>query len=348
MTGYKQARSQRLQPLASQGMANSNLRRNTLEKRISAVKKIVDYFLPEPGRGAGCHNGLLGLGNLAAKAGLTRGQAFEYIRKRIPEGNRHVSDREIRDAVNKAYNEAGKETEKPYIKTKPAVRDGSAVLHNIIQQATIRDEASICKASPIPITWPHEEDAIHFLKVFPADALIFIGDRLEPGIVGRNIRTAAEWINFFKKGGKAGPFFIVNPLSGKPALTRTGDKETYRGDGNIKSFRHCLIEFDNISREDQLAFWSVIKLPIKALIDTGGKSIHGIIDVQKLAAVQTMEDWQTHIKMRLYDEILIPMGVDGACKNPARLSRLPGCFRPGKGKMQRLLWLSHEGREVAR
>ena len=346
MRGIK-AKRQRLAPMASQG--NSNLYVSTLKKREAAVKKFLDYYLPEPGRGDGCHNGLLGAANLACKARVTRGQAFEYIRKRIPEGNRHVSDREIWDAVNKAYDEAGKETEKPYIRTKPAVRDGSAALRNIISQATVRDDVSIIKASPVRIDWPHEEDAIHFLETaFLPNDLVFIGDRLEPGILGRNIRTAVEWIAFFKKGGKAGPFFIVNPLSGNPALTRTGDKETYRGDLCVSSFRHCLVEFDNLSREDQLAFWSVIKLPVKALIDTGGKSIHGIIDVQKLANVQTAEDWQTHIKMRLYDQILIPLGVDGACKNPARLSRLPGVFRPGKGKMQRLLWLSHEGREVVR
>lgn len=346
MNAHEEAKSQRRQPLASQNVNSINV-----EKKINSSSKIVNKFFnyPIPAPGEGCHTAILGKANLGILAGMSPEQVALHIRQSIPKGKRHVTDNEIQAAVDKAFSEAGKEIGKAYIKTDPAVRDGSAALRNLIEQATIRDESAICKASPIPISWPHEQDAANFLKaVFPADALIFIGDRYEHGALGRNIRTTAEWVMFFRAGGKAGPFIIVNPLDGIPRPKKSGDGDTLRGDRNVKYFQHCLVEFDNLSREDQLAFWAVIKLPVKALIDTGGKSIHGWIDVSKLADVQTVDDWGKHIKMRLYDEILIPMGVDGACKNPARLSRLPGCYRPGKGKMQRLLWLSPEGRKVTR
>jgi hypothetical protein len=107
-----------------------------------------------------------------------------------------------------------------------------------------------------------------------------------------------------------------------------------------------MAEFDTLSREDQIRFWSAVKLPIVALIDSGRRSIHAWIDVQKLATVETSDQWETEIKGRLYDRLLTPLGVDGACSNPARLSRLPGHYREEKQAWQRLLWLSPEGRSI--
>ena len=104
--------------------------------------------------------------------------------------------------------------------------------------------------------------------------------------------------------------------------------------------------FDTQSREDQIRFRSVAKLPFVALIDSGGKSIHAWLDVQKMAKVETKERWVKEIKGHLYDRLLTPLGVDGACSNPARLSRLPGHLRAEKGGYPRLLWLSAEGREI--
>lgn len=178
--------------------------------------------------------------------------------------------------------------------------------------------------------------------LFKPDDKVFIGDRHESD----TIKTATEWITFFSNGGITAPFIIINPLNGIPSPTKSGDKMTLRGDANVATPRHCLGEFDNLSKEDQIRFWCAIKLPIVALIDSGGKSIHAWIDVQKLPNVETLEQWQSEIKNRLYDRILIPMGIDAACSNPARLSRLPGHYRTEKQAWQRLLWLSPVGRSI--
>ena len=190
-------------------------------------------------------------------------------------------------------------------------------------------------------------DAILLIETLydPTD-LVWIGEMHDAGIMGDTIRTAGEWITYLYNCGKTAPHIILNPLTGTPAHTKTGDKTTLRGDGNIASYRYCMAEFDTLSREDQLQFWSAVKLPIVALIDSGGRSIHGWIDAQKLAKVETSDQWATEIKHRLYDQILTPMGVDSQCSNPARLSRLPGYFREEKQAWQRLLWLSPEGRPI--
>jgi hypothetical protein len=97
-----------------------------------------------------------------------------------------------------------------------------------------------------------------------------------------------------------------------------------------------MAEFDDISRADQLAFWATIPLPIAALIDSGGKSIHALIAVQGIA---NCAEWQRRIEDDLYARYLVPLGVDPACRNEARLSRLPGHLRDGE-TWQRLLYLN--------
>jgi hypothetical protein len=181
---------------------------------------------------------------------------------------------------------------------------------------------------------------------FDEKEYVFIGERYDPGVIGGTIRTVNEWAEHFQNGGKTAPHIIINPLTGLQAPKENDDGLTYRGNNNVVVYRYCIVEFDNLPREEQIKFWVTIKLPVIALIDSGGKSIHGWLDVQKLAEVTTPVQWESEIKGRLYDRILAPLGVDTACANSARLSRLPGHFREEKGNYQRLLWVSPEGRPV--
>jgi len=103
-----------------------------------------------------------------------------------------------------------------------------------------------------------------------------------------------------------------------------------------------MVEFDDLSREDQLAFWWTVKLPVAALIDSGNKSIHGIIALNDVNDAAT---WTREVENNLFKTLLIPLGVDGACRNEARLSRLPG-HRRDNGRMQRLIYLAPGGRRV--
>jgi hypothetical protein len=308
------------------------------EDRLSSI--------PAPG-GNGCHPSLLSVANTGILADLPPSIIFEDIRKGIPRGGRKVTDREILAAINRAMADRRRgslqaSTPSP----KPVIKNGRGTLLQIMSQAEIHEEIDLIEASPIRLLNSIETDPITLLNaVFAPDDLIFIGDRHEPGILGQTVRRQCEWIEYFEAGGKTAPFIIINPLTGKSAPKKGGDGETFRGDGCIAAFRHCLVEFDGLAHEDQIRFFSAVKLPIKALIHSGNKSIHGWIDIQKLTQVNTADDWQRHIKQRLYDAILRRLGVDSACSNPARLAWLPGHKRLGKGT-QRLLYLSHEGKAI--
>jgi hypothetical protein len=279
-------------------------------------------------------------------AKLSPEQVFEDLRRAIPPGRRHVSDREIWDAVNKAFSgQADGFIPKP--KPRPIIHNGPVVLKRLIQQGRGVTEAGILETSPVPVPDRPEDHAVLLLQtLYHPDILVFCGERHEAGIIGRTIRKASQWVEYFSRSEEPGPHIIPNSLTGLPAPKKDGQRTTLRGDANVAAYRFAVAEFDGLSREDQISFWAAVNLPIVALIDSGGKSIHAWLDVRKLADVHTAEEWDTHIRDHLYQQLLTPLGVDGTCSNPSRLSRLPGHFRAEKRRMQRLLYLAPEGRRI--
>jgi len=301
--------------------------------------------IPRPG--TGCHTSLLTVANYGILASVQPPEILHNIRTHIPQGTRRISDKEILDAINKALADHNRGTFIPKTRSAPIVNNGQAALRGIISQGKYSDDADLWESSPVRLMDDPQQDLALLLEnLYKPEDLVWIGDRHEAGILGETIRTASEWITQFRSGDATSPHIIINPLSGLSVTKKSGDGETLRGDGNVRSYRYCMGEFDNLSRVDQIRFWSTVKLPIVALIDSGGKSIHAWLEVQKLTVVKTSGQWVSEIKNHLYDRILKPLGVDPACSNPARLSRLPGHFREEKGTYQKLLWLSPTGRCV--
>jgi len=292
--------------------------------------------------GGGCHTDLLSKANLGVHAGIDPQQIHDDLRRHI-QGSRRVPDREIKAAIEKALIDKGKVFHYNFKKRqqKPSF-DGKKVRNNIIAKGAGITEADIWSTSPIKIDWNPEEDPIHLLThLYQPDDLLFMGERYSPGIMNKTIRTVAFWKQYFSEGGKTFPHIIPNPLSGQEAYTQDG-KPSLRADSCVKSFRFAMVEFDDLSREDQLAFWWTVKLPVAALIDSGNKSIHGIIALNDVNDAAT---WTREVENNLFKTLLIPLGVDGACRNEARLSRLPG-HRRDNGRMQRLIYLAPGGRRV--
>ena len=307
-------------------------------------EKFFDRLRTLPPTGSGFHTALMSCVNYGILAGLSEHQIFALIKVSIPSGGaRKVQDREISDAIKKAAADiptytGNRRTEYVAPPPKP-ISNGQATRQRMIEASAISDEADLWESSPKRIDWEPAEDTLHFFeRMYHPDDLIFIGDRYEAGVIGKTIRTAKDWIEYFRHGGQSAPHICINPLSGELAPTKSGDNMTYRGDLCVKTFKYCLVEFDDLTREDQIRFWTspaAQKLPIACLVDSGGKSIHAWL---RLSGVRSMDDWVKKIKSKLYDQFLIPLGVDAACSNPARLSRLPGHLRDGK--YQRILWMN--------
>lgn len=201
---------------------------------------------------------------------------------------------------------------------------------------------------------------IQFLQVYRSDDLLFIGEKKMGHELQRDhIKPAGEWIDFFsdklaaikekpRRGtqmrllmnlGYTHPAFCINPLTGE-----ADENGSFRSSGCIKEFRYLLLESDGLPLNQQIPLLAGLGLPVVALTFSGSRSIHGLIKVEDIPGVGVIEnlaDWKT--KMKSLFAQLVPLGFDGATKDPVRLSRLPGIWRNDTNKFQQLLFLNQNG-----
>lgn len=118
---------------------------------------------------------------------------------------------------------------------------------------------------------------------------------------------------FPEYNSQAGILFCVNP-------TEYGK----RRDDNVTSFRNALIEYDDISKEEQVKRLLDSGLPILSMTDSGNKSVHAIVRVDASNA----KDYKRKVA-ELHSALEAKYGspCDPANKNPSRLTRLAGATR---------------------
>jgi len=223
------------------------------------------------------------------------------------------------------------------------IKDGRKALCALIEPFIVQDENTaeydLWEASPYRLTESPGclDSEILLSELYKPDDFIFIGQLTDTG--KDNIRTAAGWVKFFSNGkNPAYPFICPNPLTGETAECKAG-KLSYRCDSAIKDFSFAIVEFDSISRIEQLAFIMALlnmKVPLACVIDSGNKSLHIWLRVN----CRNVPEWNSNVRQKLFEELLKPMGADNACKNQSRCSRLPGHIRKETGKYQRLLYLN--------
>ena len=111
---------------------------------------------------------------------------------------------------------------------------------------------------------------------------------------------------------KAGVWVRINPII-------KGDDSGE--DKSVASFRHVMVEFDTLPKPDQWAVFQRSNLPISAVIDSGGKSLHAWVrgDANNLE--------QFRERQKAVYEYLADYIDDSGNKNPSRFSRLPGVLR---------------------
>ncbi|HTX14748.1 MAG TPA: hypothetical protein VMD77_05585 [Candidatus Baltobacteraceae bacterium] len=286
--------------------------------------------LPESG-GGGCHQALLSAANIGRKAGVSPDEIARDLAAHV-HGSREVSETEIAEAVATAFRDDPAAWRRPTLP--PRKIDGKKLLDTFLKRGAGFTEDRIRAASPIRIPSDPKLHASLVLQTLydPTDVL-YIG--MKNGL--HSINIAAEWAARFERRGSLLPHIIPNPLTGQQGLAKNGQK-SFRADSCVKRFRFATSEHDQLERQQQVEFWAGSPLPIAALIDSGGKSIHGWVLIDALDA----DDWTRRVEDELFS-YLRPVGIDGSCKNEARLSRIPGHFRAEKQRWQRLLYLNPEG-----
>ncbi len=162
--------------------------------------------------------------------------------------------------------------------------------------------------------------------------------------LGHDFMSVSDWLSDGTRLARAGELVKVNPFTGK---------SEDRGDGaphlatnaTVATFPHVLMEFDEMPLPDQCAFWygaiSLLRLPVVALVYSGGKSIHGVVRVD--CTTRTEFDKTVDLARRTFASSPNPsMRLDvQSLTLPIVGARLAGCVRADKGKVQRLLYLSY-------
>lgn len=202
---------------------------------------------------------------------------------------------------------------------------------------------------------------LNFLPVaYHMDDILYIGNRYESKEKQReHVRSVANWIDFFSDKfdsisrkplpgtqmrmlmnlGVSHSSFCINPLTGE-----ADENGSFRSSGCVKEFRYLLFESDDNPLNQQIPLLAGLEFPVVAMIFSGNKSIHALTRVDKISGIGMIKDL-SEWKQKVGDlfSFLVPLGFDGATKDPVRLSRLPGSWRPDKQKFQQLLFLNQDG-----
>ena len=114
---------------------------------------------------------------------------------------------------------------------------------------------------------------------------------------------------------EAGAWIRFNPLDGN------GCKND-----NVTEYRFALVESDGLDIPTQNAIIHQIELPCAALVFSGGKSLHAIVrvDAPDYAEYRKRVDYLYSVCQKN------GLVLDQACRNPSRLSRMPGVMRAGQ------------------
>lgn len=159
---------------------------------------------------------------------------------------------------------------------------------------------------------------------------------------GGKILSRDKWIEYFNEKGvpssQAGGWFRPNPVQEKGS-----GKDGAPTNADVAAFRFLLLESDTLTIDEQIGFYAKSRLPISAVVSSGGSSAHAWMRID----AEDAKDYADKAA-RIY-AILEPFGFDQANKNPSRMSRMPGAVRKigatGDG-VQRVLYLCPDAKPI--
>lgn len=189
-----------------------------------------------------------------------------------------------------------------------------------------------------PKVWnPADEIRLYLETLFqPSDNVSYVTevyeDKPESGIWkptrGCSDRTAGELLQELAKehDNFENVFGTVNEQCGAWIRFNPVDGSGNVRNENVTEFRYALVESDSIPVALQNGIMHELQLPIAVLVFTGGKSLHAIVRVDAANYKEYRE------RVRFLYQICNKNGlkVDEKCRNPSRLSRMPGVMRNGK------------------
>jgi hypothetical protein len=195
-------------------------------------------------------------------------------------------------------------------------------LRSILERHAISERDFII-SSPHTLDCVPGEDWKRHLLLWKADDVIWIGNVTDSGSPRHepNFRTRDEWL---KESSCPGNFTCPSTFKNNICS---------RSNENAIGRPFLVVESDTLPRGDMRAViqWLRLSMRLRAVVDTGGKSLHGWFEYPNDAAL-------TELKA-----ILPTLGCDPALFKASQPCRLPGAWRAEKQKWQNLIWLELKG-----
>ena len=184
---------------------------------------------------------------------------------------------------------------------------------------------------------PDSQSAASFLaRLYEPGEKLFVTTKLrskEGYILEAGSREALETLRRISIENSEGVWYLPNPITGQRMKNQNGGL-SYRCKEAVSSFKYIAFESDTVRPADWLKFIVTLPIPIAAIFETGGKSVHTLVKVK----VSTLAEWKKCAE--ILKEKLKPYGADPAMFQIQQTCRLPGCLRGSTGKEQRLLYLN--------
>jgi RecA-family ATPase len=180
--------------------------------------------------------------------------------------------------------------------------------------------------------WDGARDMIKYLSALfdSEDRVCYVSESWEkdgryvPKNGGHSDRTAGELIRDLERchGDVAAALGDYNHAAGVWVRFNPLDGKGYKNE-NVTDYRYALVESDTLEVEKQNEIIRNLELPVAALVYSGKKSVHAIVRVD----APNYEEYRQRVDY-LY-KVCLKNGfqVDGANRNPSRLSRMPGVVR---------------------
>lgn len=198
------------------------------------------------------------------------------------------------------------------------------LLARILEQPWEPEE--MWESSPYRLDGDPTHDWRRLLGLFRDSDTIWIGDIKDSGspIHAANFRTVSHWL----KGGPEAPAQFTCPATFKSTSYS-------RSKANILSRPYLVVESDTLSKPEIGAVfrWLNKLLPLYAVVDTGGKSLHGWFQHPPEECVPTLK------------QVLTELQCDRKMFSESQPCRLPGAKR--SNRFQSLLFFSPDGHELA-
>jgi hypothetical protein len=130
-------------------------------------------------------------------------------------------------------------------------------------------------------------------------------------------------------------WYASQPVDGQYHWNPREQKRSRRSEESVTSWRYAVLESDAAPKDLWLKVLVQLPIPIAAIYDSGGNSIHALIMIN----ADSKTEWDRIVRGDLA-ELIVPLGSDLNAMTAIRLTRLPNCHRGETGKMQQLLYLN--------